>query len=121
MARPRPLKTDFRPHDKLLLISFIIGPMAVVSNVTISYFLATESCMQQSKSILHLTSLGFLVLALGGILIARFSGMRAIAASTDALRERAQWLMTAAIVLGIASMIALVATSIPNFILRSCD
>ena len=121
MAKPKPFKTDFRPHDKLLLLSFILSPMSAVMNVTVSYFLAPESCMQQSKGILHLTSLGFLLIAITGIVMARVSGSRAVAASTDALRERAQWLMTAAIILGIGSVVVLVATSLPNFILGSCD
>jgi hypothetical protein len=121
MTKPKPLKTDFRPHDKLLLLSFILGPMAVVTNVTVSYFLAPESCMQHSKKILHLSWLAFLTIAIAGIVMARISGSRAVAASTDALRERAQWLMTAAIVLGIASVVALIATALPNIILRSCD
>lgn len=121
MAKPKPFKTDFRPHDRLLLLSFILGPMAVVTNVTVSYFLTPESCMQHSKTILHLTSLGFLLVAIVGIVMARLSGTRAMAASTDALRERAQWLMTASIILGIASIVVLVATALPNFILGSCD
>ena len=121
MSKPKTLKTDFRPHDKLLLVSFILGPLAAVTNVTVSYFLTPESCTQGSKTILHLTSLAFLVVAIAGVFMARFSGTRAAAVSTDALRERVQWLTTAAIVLGIASSIVILASEIPNLILRSCD
>ncbi|HYH09587.1 MAG TPA: hypothetical protein VEK11_21240 [Thermoanaerobaculia bacterium] len=121
MAKPKPFKTDFRPHDKMLLVSFILGPLSAVTNVTISYFLSQESCVQGSKTILHLTSAAFLLLAVSGVFMARLSGTRAAAVSTDALKERVQWLTTAAMALGVGSVLVIIASEIPNLILRSCD
>lgn len=121
MSKPRTLKTDFRGHDRWLLAAFLAGPLAVLSNVTVSYILSIESCTRGSKLMLHLSSAAFLLVALAAALIARRTGNRITAIELPDMRERIRWLANAAIVLALASAVVIVATEIPNLILRSCD
>jgi hypothetical protein len=121
MSKPKSLKTDFRGHDKWLVIALNLGPLSALSNLTLSYILAEESCVRGSKLILHVSAAAFFALTMLAILIARRAGGAASAAAADSLQERTQWMANAAIVLAIASAVLIVAMEIPNLILRSCD
>jgi hypothetical protein len=121
MSKPRALKTDFRAHDRWLVVALNLGPLAAVGNVIVSYALAPESCTQGSKLLLHLTSAVFFVLALGAVFMARRVGMRMQTPAVDALHERMHWMVNAAVVLGLGSALVILAMEIPNLILRSCD
>jgi hypothetical protein len=121
MSLPKNLKTDFRIHDKGLVLAFALGPLAAVSNVAVSYILAFESCVRESKLLLHASSAAhFLLCALAAFLawrlLSRFASL-----PPDDLRERMRWMANAAIVLAIGSALVVIATEIPNLILGSCD
>jgi hypothetical protein len=122
MSKPRPLKTDFRGHDRWLVTAFAAGPLAALTNLTLSYFLTPESCQQGTKLWLHVSFAAFTVIAIASAAIARriharFAGVR----TPDPLIERTLWQSTAALILSLASVLLLIAMEIPNVILRSCD
>ena len=118
MSKPRPLKTDFRASDRWLVVALNLGPLAALSNLAVSYALAPETCIRNSKLLLHVSAAVFFVLALTASFIAkRVSPPTA----SDVMQERTRWLANAAIGLSIASAVLIVAMEIPNLILRSCD
>ncbi|HYC58733.1 MAG TPA: hypothetical protein VEK79_04130 [Thermoanaerobaculia bacterium] len=121
MAKPKNLKTDFRPHDKWLVTAFTLGPMSALMNLTTSYFLTPESCVQGSKLMLHISAAAFLLLSSLAAFIAWRVREKIGAPQTDPLHERTHWLANSAIVLAIGSAVVIVAMEIPNLILRSCD
>jgi hypothetical protein len=121
MSKPRPLKTDFRGHDRWLVTSFAAGPVAALTNLTVSYFLTPESCQQGTKVWLHASFVLFTLVALGSAFIARRIGARFPATSLDPLIERTRWQSLAAMILSLASVLVIVGMEIPNIVLRSCD
>lgn len=121
MSKPKSLKTDFRAHDKLLLIAFNLGPLSALSNLMVSYALVPESCVRGTKWMLHASSAAFFVVALLGALVAWRVEKKIGSPHADLLHERTRWLSTAAIILCISSAVLIVAMEIPNWILRSCD
>ncbi|HEX8408342.1 MAG TPA: hypothetical protein VF883_05725 [Thermoanaerobaculia bacterium] len=121
MSKPKSLKTDFRTHDKWLVFAFALGPTSALSNLTLSYFLVPESCMRDSKLMLHISAASFLVLTVLAAYIAWRVREQIGAPDADALHERTRWLANSAIILAIASAVLIVAMEIPNVILRSCD
>lgn len=121
MSKPKSLKTDFRGHDKWLVFALNLGPLAALTNLTLSYTLAFESCARGSKLMLHVCAAVFFVIALLGAFLAHRVGRKIGEPNADALHERTQWLVNAAIILGIGSAVLIVAMEIPNLILRSCD
>jgi cytochrome bd-type quinol oxidase subunit 2 len=106
-------KTDFRPRDRWLTYAFLVGPLAALTQLTVMYTLVPEACEQQSKMMLHASSLAFFILALTGAWI----GWR----DRQAGNERTRWLAVAVILLSLGSALVIVALEIPNLILRSCD
>ena len=121
MSKPRPLKTDFRSHDRWLVTAFAAGPLAALFNLGVSYALTPESCQRGTKVWLHASAVLFVLVALGAAFIARRVGTRFPALSTDPLIERTRWQSMAATILALASVLLIVAMEIPNVILRSCD
>jgi hypothetical protein len=121
MTKPKPLKTDFRSHDRWLSFTFVVGPLAVLGNVATSYILAPESCTRGSKLILHMSALAFFLIALSGAVIARWVGARVPDVELPDLRDRIRWLFNASVVLALGSAVAVIGTEIPNLILWSCD
>jgi hypothetical protein len=106
-------KTDFRPRDRWLTYAFLIGPLAALTQLTVMYTLVPTACAQQSKVMLHASSLAFFILALTGTWI----GWR----HRQAGDERTRWLAVAAIFLSLGSALVIVALEIPNVILRNCQ
>ncbi len=121
MSKPKNLKTDFRTHDKWLVFAFVLGPLAALSNVTVSYALMPESCIRGSKLILHISFAVFFALTLLAIGIAWRTRASFGPPTEDDLHERTHWLANSAMVLAIGSALVLIAMEIPNLILRSCD
>jgi hypothetical protein len=121
MPKQNALKTDFRPGDRRLTLAFLLGPVAALGNVTVSYILTTESCIRDSKLMLHLSAAAFLLLAFAAAALAWSRGRTLGEIELEDVRERTQWMISAAIVLAMASAVVIVATEIPNLILRSCD
>ena len=121
MSKPRPLKTDFRGHDRWLVTAFAAGPLAPLLNLGVSYALTPESCEQGTKLWLHASAALFVLVALTAAFIARRIGARFPTNSLDPLIERTRWQSMAAMILALASVLVIVGMEIPNVILRSCD
>src|SRR5215212_10084605 len=121
MSKPKPFKTDFRGHDRWLVTSFAAGPLAALSNLTVSYTLTSESCQNGTKLLLHASALLFILVSLTSAFIARRIGARFPALSPDPLIERTRWQSTAATILSLASVLVILGMEIPNITLRSCD
>ena len=117
------LKTDFRPLDKWLTFTLVLGPLAALTNLTVSYTLVPESCERGSNALLHVSALAFFAACLGGALIAWRIGERFTPDGPvpDRMIERTRWLAVAGVVLCIFSALVILAMEIPNLILRSCD
>jgi hypothetical protein len=121
MSKPRPLKTDFRAHDRWLVIAFAAGPLAALTNLTVSYFLTPESCERGTKLWLHVTCAAFVAVCIASAFIAWRIIAQVAGRTPDDLTERTRWHATAALILSLFSVLLLIAMEIPNVILRSCN
>jgi hypothetical protein len=119
----KPLKTDFRPLDKWLTFTLLLGPVASLTNLTVSYALVPEACERGTKLALHLSALVCFAACLGGALLAWRIAMSFVPQGPvpDRMIERTRWLAIAGVVLCVFSALVIVAMEIPNVILRSCD
>jgi MFS family permease len=121
MPKPKSFKTDFRTHDKWLTFAFVLGPMAALSNLFVSYTLVPESCMRGTKMMLHVTAAASFASCLAGAFLASRIGSRFVERDPDLLHERTRWVAISATILCLASALIIVAMELPNVILRSCD
>jgi hypothetical protein len=117
------LKTDFRPLDRWLTFTAFLGPVAALTNLTVSYTLSFEACTRGSKALLHACAAGFFAACVVGALLAwRIgAGFTPDGPVPDRMVERTRWLALAGVILCIFSALVIVAMEIPNVILRSCD
>ena len=114
-------KSDFTRGDRSLLLSFALGPLAVLTNLTVSYALVPTACTQRSKLMLHWCALAFIVVAALGGWIALHHYRKSEPVDGLTSRERTQWVAIVAMVLAVASIVVIIAMEIPNFMLGSCD
>lgn len=114
-------KTELRARDRWLLVAFFLGPMAVLSHLSLAYSLVPSACAGGSKLKLHLSALVFLLLAGIGALIGWRIYRRFAGEDAELWQERTRWLSVVVMALAVSSMIVIVAMEIPNLILRSCD
>jgi H+/Cl- antiporter ClcA len=121
MSKSSEEKSEFRPRDRWLMFSFVLGPMAVLTNLLVSYSLVPTACTQRSKAMLHVSTLVFVVLSLIGGAIAWHYYKECDLADGVLWRERTRWVATVAMVLALASVVVILAMEIPNLMLGSCD
>ena len=114
-------KREFAARDRWLLLSFWLGPMAALTNLTLNYALAAEACDRGTKTMLHLITFAFVVIALGSALLARRYYKQCEEPDGVLWMERTRWVSLVAMVLSLASAVVIVAMEVPNVILRSCD
>jgi hypothetical protein len=114
-------KNEFRRRDRWLLFATFVGPLAVLSNLSLNYSLAASACAEGSTTMLHVVTLVFAAIALSGALVGwrRYNEFE----ESEAVlwKERTRWMSMIAMVLSLGSILVLVAMEIPNVILRSCD
>jgi hypothetical protein len=123
MQKPlyKPPKTEFHTRDRWLTFAFALGPMAALGNLVAGYALVPTACAQASKTMLHVSTAAFFVVALIGALIG-WRYHNAFAETDGTLwQERTRWVSMVVTVLSIGSALVIVAMEIPNVILRSCD
>jgi hypothetical protein len=107
-------KTDFSARDKRLIAAFLLGPVAWMLHLNVSYGLVPESCGRGTKLALHVVTIACVAIAL--IAFAMAWKIRGEAP----LDEKTMWMSTVAAALAIAMAVVIVAQEIPNVILRSC-
>jgi len=117
----KPRKREFTSNDRWLTFSLILGPMAALTGMSVSYILVPTACARESKAILHAAFAGALLVAL----IAAAIAWRIFNASSETggltWKERTRWMAAAALILALSSTLLILALEIPNWILRSCD
>lgn len=114
-------KSEFHTRDRWLVFAFVLGPLAALSHLSVTYILVPSACEAGSKAMLHASTAVFLLLAGGAALLA-WKIHTAFREPEGVLwRERTRWLSLVTVVLAISSMTVIVAMQIPNWILRSCD
>jgi hypothetical protein len=121
MGKSSEEKREFRSRDRWLVFAFLLGPLAALTHLSVSYSLVPTSCAEGSKTMLHATTAAFLPLCLIAAAIAWTILRRCEAADSELWQQRTRWLATVAVVLAIFSAILILAMEIPNVILRSCD
>jgi hypothetical protein len=117
---------ESRPErrDVVLWIPVLAGPLAWVLTEQLSYMLAPTACWQGSFLILGLVPLGTLSIVLAGALLARNRWKRQPAGSTeegDARESRSRFLALAGFWLCVSFALVILATAVPDLILRVCD
>lgn len=58
----RPDKKDLLPRERAVVLATLAAPLIWFAHLAISYTLVQEACEQESKLLLHLVSIGSLVL-----------------------------------------------------------
>jgi hypothetical protein len=114
-------KTELRTRDRWLILAFLLGPLSVLVHQSVSYSLVPTSCAEGSKTILHVVTVVFLLVAASAALIA--NSIRVRFARHDGLlwQDRTRWFATVALILSLASMMVIVAMEIPNWVFGSCQ
>jgi hypothetical protein len=111
-------------RDVLLGLAAFAGPVAWALHLLASYSLAPTACDMESKLLLHLITLGCLLLAGSGALIGRHFWKELPEGSTetgDPVLSRARFTALASVVLSLAFTLVIVAAEVANWILRVCD
>jgi hypothetical protein len=114
-------KTEFHTRDRWLLLAFVVGPLSVLVHQSVSYSLVPTSCAEGSKTILHIVTAVFLLIAASGALIAKTIHGRFVQNDGLLWQERTRWFAASALVLSISSMVVIVAMEIPNWVFGSCQ
>ena len=114
-------KREFRTRDRWLLLSLWLGPMCALTNLTVNYSLVAEACARGTKTMLHVITAGFVLIALGSALLARHYYKECERGGDVLWIERTRWFSLVAMVLSLASAVVIVAMEVPNVLLRSCD
>jgi hypothetical protein len=114
-------KSEFRRRDRWLLFATIVGPLSVLSNLTISYSLVPTACREGTKMLLHFSALTFVLISLCGAFIGRHYARQCDDTGGVLWRERTLWVARVALVLALGSAMVIAAMEIPNLILGTCD
>jgi hypothetical protein len=121
MTSVREEKSEFRPRDRWLLAGVFVGPLSVLTNLTVSYSLVPTACAQGTRLLLHVSTAVFGLLALAGALIGRHYYRQCEVTGGVLWRERTRWVALVALVLALSSAVVILAMAIPNVILRGCE
>jgi hypothetical protein len=111
-------------RDVLLWLPVLAGPVAWILAEQLSYVLAPTACWKGQPLLLHLVPLATLAIAAAGAAFARRLGRRQPEESTEtgdpkASRRRFMAVFGFWSCLGFA--LAILATEVPNLVLRVCD
>jgi hypothetical protein len=113
-------KREFSTADRWLMLALWLGPVAALSNLIVNDSLVAEACERGTKNLLHLITLGFVLIATGSALLARHHYKEAGRAEDALGTERTRWFALVAMLLSLASAVVIVAMEVPNVLLRSC-
>jgi hypothetical protein len=109
-------------RDVLLWLAVLAGPFAWAGQLGINYGLAPTACEQGGTALLHLVSLGALLLAAGGAFLAHRWWRRLPADSTEEgeTGSRARFMALAGMLLGVFFSLLVMAADVPNWVMRPC-
>lgn len=119
---PRPQRVERR--DVLLWLAVLAGPAAWALQLQINYSLTATACAIGGKTLLHLVSLGSLLLALAGAFLAWRWWKKLPEGSTergDAEESRCRFMALSGVVSCAFFALVIVASEVPNWTLRVCD
>lgn len=124
-GRTRELQEN-RPEraDVLLWLAFLAGPLAWIVAELASYSLAPTACWSGRHLWLHLVPLATLPVAAGGAALAHARGRREPAGATEsggARSARRRFMAVLAFWTCLGFALVILATEVPNLILRVCD
>ena len=112
-------KQDFTSLDRRLTLASLLGPLAALSNLGMTYSLAPSACVDGSKAVMHVSAGAFLIVSLAAALLGWRHHRDAVAGIIA--EERVRWMARLAVALSLLSALAIVAMEIPNIMLRNCD
>src|SRR5205085_8030971 len=118
MEEAKEQKRDFTGRDRLLLLVFIFGPIAALTNQIVSYSLVSQSCVDGTNWRLHLSAAISFLACLACALLSR--SMLASTGESSLREHRARWMALSGFILSLAGAIVVIAMEIPNVVLRSC-
>jgi hypothetical protein len=106
-----------------LWAGLLTAPLAFLLHLQINYMLVTQLCQSRHKLILHLVTLGFLLVAAGGGFVAwrnwEASG-RKWPGEAGSVAERSRFMSVVGLLLSALIVLALIAQWIPQFIYDPC-
>jgi hypothetical protein len=117
-------ETRLGRRDALLWFSVLAGPFAWALTEQLSYMLTPTACWTGRHVILHLVPLTTLLIVLAGALVARSRWQREPEGSTEKgfpEDSRVRFMAAAGFWLCVAFALAILATEVPNLVLRACD
>jgi TRAP-type C4-dicarboxylate transport system permease small subunit len=106
-----------------LWVGLLTAPLAFLLHLQVNYMLVTQLCQSERKIILHLVTLAFLLIAVGGGFIAwrnwAASG-RKWPGEAESVNERSRFMSVVGLLISALIVIALIAQLIPQFIYDPC-
>jgi hypothetical protein len=111
-------------RTRALAAGLFLAPFAWASQLLINYSLTPTACAESREWLLHLVSLGMLLVALIGALIARGAWTRLTSGSTvhgDAREAGRRFLALAGLGLSLFVALVIVALDIPTWWLSACQ
>ena len=105
-----------------LWAGLLAGPLAWAADLLSSYALVKWTCGHQHTTVLHLITVGALVLTAGGA----FSAWRALddvsrAPATDASIDRARFMAALGLLSSGLFALVIIATAVPKWVLDACQ
>lgn len=119
-----PRTSHIERRDLLLWLGMLAAPLAWALHEQASYMMAETACAQESHLLLHLATLGTLLIALAGGAIAWNRWKREPESSTEkgnAQASRVRFMALSGLVMSGWFALVILATWIPNLILGPCQ
>jgi hypothetical protein len=119
-----PRETHVERRDVLLWLCVLAGPFSWALSQQLSYALTPTACVQGSHLLLHLSSLGTLILALAGGALAWSRWKGAPEGSTEKggpEDSRVRFMALSGVIACVFFALVIVANWIPNLVLGVCD
>ena len=127
MAKPSlddPREPEIRRRDVLLWLPVLAGPFSWALHEQASYMLTPSACDAGSHLMLHLITLGTLLIALAGAALA-WSRWKAFPEGStekgDPEGSRIRFMALSGLGLCVTFALIILAAEIPNWVLRVCD
>ena len=107
-----------------LLIGLLAGPVAWLVQLQVSYMLVPWVCARGGQVVLHLVALAMVAVAAAGLGLAwraALAARRVVGGGGAPGSEVRRFVAGCGVGLSLLFLLVIVASAIPNFILRACD